>query len=63
MTVERCPHCRQPVPERKPACVCFDCKLPMSNHHKWTLQERNGVPTPVHRNCEDPTKYQTVKEE
>lgn len=57
MTIERCPSCKQPLPGAKPGPrrVCYDCKVPIDRHHKWTLQEREGIQTMIHRVCAHPT--------
>lgn len=55
----RCPHCRQPMPEPgRTVRRCYDCRKPITRHHKWTAEPREGVLTLVHRNCENPESYE-----
>lgn len=35
--------------------VCHDCTVMIDRFGKWSLQMRNGVLTPVHKNCDDPS--------
>jgi len=60
VTINRCPACKQRIyatPERPAVRVCYDCKKPIANHDKWTMQEREGILTPVHRICAHPSMY------
>jgi len=43
--------------QRRPARVCFDCGRTMGQGTKWTLAQRTGVLTPVHRHCDNPNSY------
>ena len=61
MTQGRCPTCKQPL-DARPRRVCFDCKVPITRHHKWTFQVREGIMTIVHRVCEHPTMSMTPAE-
>lgn len=35
--------------------MCFDCRRQIGATDKWHLQDRNGVSTPVHKDCLTPT--------
>ena len=35
--------------------ICADCGVLIDRFGKWTLQTRNGLPTPVHRDCAWPS--------
>lgn len=40
------------------ACLERDNQNPrMAEDEKWTLAQRNGVLTPVHRHCDNPNSY------
>lgn len=39
---------------RRTRRLCADCGVVIDRFGKWKLQTRNGLPTPVHRNCADP---------
>lgn len=39
----------------RPRRICPDCGVLIDRFGKWHLQDRNGVPTPVHRDCEYPS--------
>lgn len=53
---KRCLMCGHPI-KVEARRVCFDCRSPIGNHHKWMWVERAGVPTCVHRHCDEPTSY------
>lgn len=39
----------------RPKRDCPDCGVLIDRFGKWHLQTRNGVPTPVHKNCDFPS--------
>jgi len=39
---------------RRPVRTCFDCSQQIGQHGKWTLAQRGGVLTTVHRHCDNP---------
>lgn len=64
MAKDRCPTCKQAIPSKPtPKRICHDCGKIMSRYDKWTLQERNGVMTMVHRYCDNPESYRPKKKE
>ncbi len=49
-------HARLPAEADKRARrVCADCGVLIDRFGKWGLQTRNGVPTPVHKDCRYPS--------
>ncbi|MDR7232809.1 hypothetical protein J2X45_003919 [Caulobacter sp. BE264] len=42
---------------RRPVRACFDCNRPIAARDKWTLAQRGGVLTTVHRHCDNPSSY------
>lgn len=43
-----------PADQRRASRICADCGVMIDRFGKWSLQQRNGVPTPVHINCRNP---------
>lgn len=41
--------------KRRAARICADCGVLIDRFGKWHLQQRHGVPTPVHKNCDRPS--------
>lgn len=40
---------------RRTRRICADCGVLIDRFGKWKLQTRNGLPTPVHRDCANPS--------
>ena len=44
-----------PEGKRRAARICADCGVLIDRFGKWHLQTRQGVPSPVHRDCREPS--------
>lgn len=51
--IPRCPECKRPM--GSPTRICWDCKKPITRHHKWTVGADGRI---RHRICSDPEAYQ-----
>lgn len=47
--------CLPPEAQKKTRRICGDCGVLIDRFGKWRLQVRNGVVSPVHQDCADPS--------
>lgn len=47
--------CKPPEADRRVHRICADCGVMIDRFGKWHLQMRQGVPSPVHKDCRFPT--------
>lgn len=47
--------CLPPEAVRRPRRICHDCGVMIDRFGKWALRSRNGILTPVHLYCDNPS--------
>lgn len=59
--IERCPTCKQTIPQSPPVRICADCQHPIARHDKFTYRtitiDAGQAQVLVHRHCDNPTSY------